>query len=266
MDGVSFKQVDRYALCCVEDFSEELKQALRDNLTRICHGADQASKDRAIYRYPATIKHFWEQRYSKKAWETRIGMLGELLSHVIILKLIPDFDVVSPFFNMEEKSIRKGFDLLLYETSKNNVWITEVKSGGKGKDKTSCTATNALLRLARDDLKKRLAEPELNHWLNAINAARNAIHNKANYRESVLEILELEGDLAEENSATASDNNVFLISALFSDVSQAIVEQTVSKFTTKLVAESVFKTVWVLSLHKGTMEKLEEFLKMEAGH
>ncbi|MNR67308.1 hypothetical protein D3C85_1912340 [compost metagenome] len=72
--------------------------------------------------------------------------------------------------------------------------------------------------------------------------------------------------MAEGKSATASDNNVFLISALFSDVSQAIVEQTVSKFTTKLVAESVFKTVWVLSLHKGTMEKLEEFLKVEAGH
>ncbi len=266
MDGVSFKQVDQYALCCVENFSDELKQALRDNLTRICHGADQASKDRAIYKYPATIKHFWEERYSQKAWETRVGMLGELLSHVIILKLFPDFDVVSPFFNMEEKSIRKGFDLLLYETSKNNVWITEVKSGGRGKDKTSCTATSALLRLARDDLKKRLAEPELNHWLNAINAARNAIHNKAKYRDSVIELLELEGDLAEGNGATASDNNVFLIAALFSDVSQAIAEQTVSKFTTKLVEDSVFKTVWVLSLHKGTMEKLEAFLKTEAGH
>ena len=159
MDGVSFKQVDQYALCCVENFSDELKLALRENLTRICHGADQASKDRAIYKYPATIKHFWNERYSKKPWETRIGMLGELLSHVIILKLFPDFDVVSPFFNMEEKSIRKGFDLLLYETSTNKVWITEVKSGGRGADKTSCSATSAQLRLARDDLKRRLAEP-----------------------------------------------------------------------------------------------------------
>lgn len=264
MDGVSFKQVDQYALCCVENFSNELKLALRENLTRICHGADQASKGRAIYKYPATIKHFWNERYSKKTWETRIGMLGELLSHVIILKLFPNFDVVSPFFNMEEKSIRKGFDLLLYETSTNNVWITEVKSGGRGADKTSCSATSAQLRSARDDLKRRLAEPELNHWLNAINAAKNAIHNKANYRDSVIEILEMEGDLAEEDGASASDNNVFLVSALFSEVSQAIAENTVSNFTTKLVAEAVFKTVWVLSLHKGTMEKLEEFLRQEA--
>ena len=77
MDGVSFKQVDQYDLCCVENFSDELKLTLRENLTRICHGADQASKDRAIYKYPATIKHFWNERYSKKTWGTRIGMLGE---------------------------------------------------------------------------------------------------------------------------------------------------------------------------------------------
>ncbi len=51
----------------------------------------------------------------------------------------------------------------------------------------------------------------------------------------------MEGDLAEEDGASASDNNVFLVSALFSEVSQAIAENTVSNFTTKLVAEAVFK-------------------------
>lgn len=264
MDGVSFKQVDQYALCCIEYLSDELKGTLRENLTRICHGVDQASRDRAIFKYPATLRAFWD-RYSSKPWKTKMGMLGELLSHVVILKLFPDFDVVSPFFNMEEKSIRKGFDLLLYECSKNNVWITEVKSGGLGVDKTPCAATQALLAKARDDLKGRLAEQELNHWQNAINAARNSIHAKADYREAVLEILELEGDMTEENAATASDNNVFLISVLFSDVSQRVAEKTISKFTSDLVSKSVFKTVLVLSLHKGTLERLEDFLRMEAG-
>src|SRR3546814_12296665 len=100
MDGVSFKQVDQYALCCIEHLSEELQGALRDNLTRICHGADQASRDRVMYRYPATLRSFWD-RYSSKTRKTQMGMLGELLSHVVILKLLPDFDVVSPFFNRE---------------------------------------------------------------------------------------------------------------------------------------------------------------------
>lgn len=265
MDGVSFQQIDNYALCCIEHFSDELKAALKDNLTRICHGVDQASRDRAMFKYPATLRAFWD-RYSSKTKKTQIGMLGELLSHVVILKLFPDFDVVSPFFNMEEKSIRKGFDLLLYKSSSNEVWITEVKSGGLAKDKTPCTATRDLLAKARDDLKVRLAEQELNHWQNAINAARSSIHSKADFRESVLEILELEGDMAVENSATAADNNVFLISALFHDVSKRVAKQTISKFTADLTGRAIFKTVLVLSLHKGTLECLEDFLKEEAGH
>src|SRR3546814_6518250 len=101
---------------------------------------------------------------------------------------------------MEEKSIRKGFDLLLYQFSSNNVWITEVKSGGMREGKTPCTATRELLAKARDDLKDRIAEQELNHWKNAVNAARNSIHAKADFRDSVLEILELEGDRTATNS------------------------------------------------------------------
>lgn len=57
---------------------------------------------------------------------------------------------------------------------------------------------------------------------------------------------------------------MFVISALFSDLTQAIAEQTVSKFTRKLLADAVFKAVWVLFLHRGTVEKLEELLRQEA--
>jgi hypothetical protein len=264
MNGVIFKQIDQYALCCIEDFSEELKLALRNNLTRICHGIDQASRDRAIYRYPATLRAFWD-RYSAKPAATKTGMLGELLAHVVILRLFPDFDVISPFFNMEEKSIRKGFDLILYESKKGNVWITEVKSGGIGGGKTPCSATINLLAKARDDLKERLAEQELNHWLNAINAAQKSIQEKTDYKQSVLEILEMEGEMAERNNATAADNNVFLISTLFGDISSRVAEETVSNFTADLVSRSIFKKVLVLSLHKETLQKVESFLKKEAG-
>lgn len=264
MDGVNFKQVDQYALCCIETLSDELKATLRANLTRICHGADQANREQAIFKYAATLRSFWG-RYSSKTHKTKTGMLGELLAHVVILKLFDGFDVVSPFFNMEEKSIRKGFDLILYESSTNDVWITEVKAGGLASNKTSCAATRALLAKARDDLKGRLAEPEMNHWLNAMNAAQKSITDKTGYRESVMEILGMEGDMAVSDSATASDNNVVLISALFNDVSQRVIETTVSDFTRDLIAKPIFKAVLVLSLHKGTLQKLEDFLRAEAG-
>lgn len=265
MDGVSLKQFDEYALCCVEALSDELKAALRDNLSRICHGVEQASQNREMYKYTATIKSFW-CRYSEKTPKTKMGMLGELLSHVIILKLFTQFEVVSPFFNLEEKSIKKGFDILLYDSSQKNVWITEVKSGEIHKNKTTCGTTLDLLSKARDDLKKRLAEQELNHWQNAIHAARIAIKSKADYRDLVIDILETEGDLVVKNSANSQDNNVFLVSTLFSDVTQQVAETTISKFTSELAGKSLFKSIFVLSLHKGTLKKLEDFLKAEAGY
>lgn len=263
MDGVIFKQSGQYAMCCIETFSDDLKETLRANLTRICHGTDQASRSMVVFKYAATLKSFWD-RYSTKDQNTQTGMLGELLAHVVILEMFDDYDVVSPFFNMEEKHIRKGFDLILYQPSSNEVWITEVKSGGAGK-KTSCAASKAMLAKARDDLKGRLAESEMNHWLNAMNAAQKSITDKKSYKESVLAILGMEGDKAYGNSAVASDNNVVLVSALFNDVSHKIMENSIADFTTTLTTNPIFKTVLVLSIHKGTLQKLENFLRAEAG-
>jgi len=165
---------------------------------------------------------------------------------------------------MEEKHIRKGFDLVLYQSASNEVWITEVKSGGAG-EKTSCAATKALLAKARDDLKGRLAESEMNHWLNAVNAAQKSINDKIRYKESVLEILGAEGGKAYCDSAVASDNNVVLVSVLFNDSTKRVEETTISVFTDDLLATPIFKTVFVLSLQKGTLQKLEDFLRTEAG-
>jgi hypothetical protein len=42
-------------------------------------------------------------------------------------------------------------------------------------------------------------------------------------------------------------------------------ETSIADFTTTLTATPIFKTVLVLSLHKGTLQKLEDFLRAEAG-
>ncbi|MCY1442307.1 hypothetical protein D9M71_586720 [compost metagenome] len=105
----------------------------------------------------------------------------------------------------------------------------------------------------------------MNHWLNAMNAAHKSINNKTRYKESVLEILGMEGEKAYGDSAVASDNNVVLVSALFNDAAKRVEETTIVGFTESLLATPIFKTVLVLSLQKGTLQKLEDFLRTEAG-
>ncbi len=264
VDGVFFEEFEQFALCCVENFSDELKESLRQNLSRICYGANQASRERNMYKYAATISAFWE-RYSSKADLTKKGMLGELLSHVIILEMFPRFEVVSPFFNLEERNIKKGFDILLYEKNDKSVWITEVKSGELHAKKDQSATTKDLLVTARDDLKKRLAEQQLNHWQNAIHAARIAINERSDYKDVVIDILESEGDLVVGKKAVSQDNNAFLASALFSDVSSKVAKSALLDFVSDLNGKSLFKSFFILSLHKGTLSKVEDFLKLEAG-
>lgn len=108
MDGVTFKQAGQYAMCCIENLSDELITALRDNLTRICHGADLGSRNMVIFKYEATLKSFWD-RYSTKDLNTRTGMLGELLAHVIILKKTRQFRCGFSILQHGRKAHSKGF-------------------------------------------------------------------------------------------------------------------------------------------------------------
>ena len=54
-------------------------------------------------------------------------MVGELLVHTIFSNYFQDYQSLSPFFNLEENNIKKGFDLVLLKN--NEIWINEVKAG-----------------------------------------------------------------------------------------------------------------------------------------
>lgn len=71
------------------------------------------------------VKEFVKRyKTNKDALEERKkGMIGEILVHVI-LEFEYRFLTVSPFFNMEERSLKKGYDVALLETATNELWIT----------------------------------------------------------------------------------------------------------------------------------------------
>lgn len=262
MEGVNFITKGSFSMCCIEYLSDELKSHIRANLTRVCHGKAKSTRERSAYKYKETLNNFWD-RYESKPEKTRIGILGELLSHLVVLSHIPQMTVVSPLFNLEEKSIKKGFDIVLYDEEENEIWITEVKSGMVHTHGTCCSATSTLLTRAKDDLRKRLNEDEYNHWHNAINAASIAIENSKTYKDAVVSILEDEMELISEKKTTSTDNNVLLVGTLFHDTTTRPLEKTVSDFSNKLASQKIFKKSIVLALQKGTIAKLEEFLKEE---
>lgn len=54
-------------------------------------------------------------------------MIGELLTHLIIKEYFNDFDIAFPFFNKEDRDVKKGFDVIIVNKLDYSRWVTEVK-------------------------------------------------------------------------------------------------------------------------------------------
>ncbi|MFT5594609.1 MAG: hypothetical protein ACI8SR_003000 [Oceanicoccus sp.] len=262
MEGISIRKGEGYYLINVESLSTPIKDAIRKELSGICHGADQANSKSLMYSYKATLDEFLK-RYDSKADTTKIGMIGELLSHILVVAVIDDLTPVSAYFNLEERSIKKGFDILLYSNN-GDLWITEVKSGEIHKGKNSTETTVDLINTACSDLDKRLNENNMNHWMNAKNSALVAVSEESDYKKAVMTILNDEGDLTYKGESTSKDNNVFLISSLFSELPDEIDINRIESVNNKINAKDIFKDKKIISLKKSTFKHVENFLREEA--
>lgn len=257
--GLKIEHDDGYFTCHISALTDEFKDCIRKHLRNICHGTSLASRDLGGYTYKRTIKAF-HSRYTSKSKNIKKGMIGELLTHVIIYEFFDAFEVVSPYFNMEEKSQRKGFDLVLSESQGNRVWITEVKSGSKGADSSADSATSKFLNNAKADLSDRLSRSEPTFWHNAINSINTAVPNCTDYKELIIDILDDELIAASDGCSKSEDNHVILVSVLYNDIAEPFESQTTKIFSESINGKGSFKKVIAVSLQKSTYEKVADFL------
>lgn len=263
IDGVNFERCGDYAICHIEFLSDEIKELIRRNLSTICYGSRISDyADKPFFSYKVTLKSFLE-RYQSKASTTKMGMVAEFLSHILLTELFDEFDVVSAFFNLEEKSIKKGFDLLLYKSLDKSVWITEVKSGNLHKNKTHGQTTRELLNAAKTDLSSRLNAQEKMYWLNAANSVRCSLSGKTDYKEALEEILIDVGSAAAENKATSKDKCVILISNLFEPLDTKISMEAAKDFWETVNKENLFSKSVIFCIQKRTYSQVIAFLESE---
>lgn len=264
IQGVEFQRYEGYAVCHINEISDELKVIVREHLSSICHGSHVSDDlNSSMYNYKSTIGSFLE-RYKKKTDITKKGMIGEFLSHIIITSLFDEYVIASAFFNLEEKSIKKGFDLLLYDTTDSTVWITEVKSGNLHANSTHDQTTSNLLNQAKNDLNKRLNEQETQYWHNAIHHVRASVHDESDYRDALIRILRDDyGCDAATKKSKSQDKNVVLISNLFEPLSTKISITPSETLSKSLSDKKLFSESIVLTIQKATYEKIVEFLQSE---
>ncbi len=104
-----------------EDFEKIIKEEIID----ICCGYCNCS----IYDVPEIANEFLSrvEKDGSKDYKHKIGYIGELLYYVFSKYKLPFLKTINPMMNLEERSFKKGFDMLSVEDG--SIWYSEVKSG-----------------------------------------------------------------------------------------------------------------------------------------
>jgi hypothetical protein len=263
LEGINYYKEKKFSVFRIRELSESIKKSMREQLAEICHGEDYVKTGRRAYNYENTIKEFLK-RYEKKSEKIRIGMIGELLVHLIFYNYFYEYKTVTPFFNMEERSIKKGYDIVLTEVDNPILWITEVKSGNLHSNKNSNQTMNDLIGTANEDLTERLNNENVSLWMEAVNCAKISFDSRNEMKQAVVDVLLDWNDEATDGSYSSHDKNVILAGVLFADMEDEINDENAKKKQNRIETTQTFQQVYVLEIQKATYSKIYDFLKEEA--
>lgn len=262
--GTTLKKTDKYSLFWVSDLSDDLKNAIRIRLSAICHGVGSVALGGEVYCYKNTLKEFLK-RYSEKSDDHQKGMIGELLLHILVLEMLDEeFEVNSPFFNTEERHVKKGFDIVLTKKGENDLWLAESKSGELHSGKNASQTAVDLINAAQSDLYRRLNGDSVSLWLNAINGARLAIAENRDDRAAVIALIQNCGAIATREEMTSDQINVILVGTVFSNLSDLVSEENIKSKYTRVSNAKKFKNVYIIAIQKNTYKAIYDFLESES--
>lgn len=261
IEGIEIVPFEEMCGFYITNFSDALKTRIRDRLVKICRGISDFNFPTIRTSYKGTVKELYN-RIKNKSHETQLGMVGELLTHTLIDFYFPEYLAASAMFNLEESSIKKGFDLVLQK--KGELWINEVKSGEIHKDETHTETIIDLIKDARSDLNERLNNGKTQLWDNAIVHARNCLSNYSDEKQIVESILNTKYEDVLREPKQGKNTNVFLTGVLFHNTNEKVDFDNVLDECKKIKSKQEFKSVFVISIQKSAIDNVIKFLREES--
>lgn len=145
-----------------DDEEQVLKQKLKDLLAIICYGKDEVELETVTLE--ETIEEL-NKRIERKTENQKAGMIGELLFHLKSYEYLEEYSHISVYLNREERSVKKGFDVLLFDGER--VWYSEVKSKENGDNEDITDLHVAKIKEAISDVKEKFKGENKNYWISA---------------------------------------------------------------------------------------------------
>lgn len=250
MEGIVERKNGEITILEVQYLSEDLKKKIQDELVEICHGEYALVSDFDEHSFEATVKepvYYRIPKYKNK----KVGAIGELLLNVL-MREFTDMKVVSPFFNLEERNAKKGFDIIAVD-SNMELWIIESKAGELGKYKNSTNKVRERINAAKNDLDTRLNEHNSQLWLNAMNSVRSALDDTSE-KNTILNILR------DNKSYSSCDKNVVLGGTVFCVFDTKIDLAKIEELYNSILKSKKFSKLKLIAIQKQTYQAIIDFL------
>lgn len=261
MDGITAIASGETAVLVLEHVSSELKDFLKERLAAFCHGSALVAEDADYYSFAGTITEFL-RRYDTKPLATRIGMAGELAIHAMMPSSHPSLSSCAVFFNKEERSIKKGFDLTFHETGTETVWYAEVKSGETHNGETVDDKSSSLLKTAAADIAGKLSQDaQRSRWDAAIIDAGLTLESRA--ATSVKALLRSDSNELVGTNATGKKSVVLAATVLHSPGHCQLSAEAAADVSKKIADSGSFKQTRVLVFQQEELNTIVGFLRAE---
>lgn len=251
MNGVVKIKKGNCDLFEIQNLSDDLKKQIRKQLVEICHGEYALTSNFPDHTFEKTIEELVNHRitYNKNR---KLGMIGELLLNLLIREF-SDMKIVSPFFNLEERSPKKGFDIIAID-SNNILWIIESKAGELGKMKTPTEKIRERINVAKNELSTRLNQDNSQLWLNALNSVRSAMDDTSEKR-TVVNILN-----NNRMSISSKNKNVVLGETVFCKFNSKIDIDELDKLYNSIIKSNKFSNIKLVAIQKETFQAIINYL------
>ncbi|MCG7544366.1 hypothetical protein MHM93_09255 [Pseudoalteromonas sp. MM17-2] len=197
------------------DLTPEIVEQIDQSLVQICEGDSESSLQ--------LVKSNFLRFLESKDYRTRMGAVAEFFVHLYLRQTNLKQEFL--FFNLEEGSIKKGFDGFFSNGAEE--YLVESKSG---LDSTTGISHRNKLKEAFDDISSVIAgdskKSKNNPWKNAYNHASHIdVGSSRSIRKKIKEL----SDLFDNNQfKSASEFNIIPCSSIFitdkwnADISSAI--------------------------------------------
>ena len=194
--------------------------------------------------------------YDSKSDNQKKGLMGELLTHLLFEEVFSNFKVASIFLNKEERSMKKGFDLIFVNTEDSSPWYSEVKSG-------SCNLASvndksiSLLEEAKSGIHSKFISESDYLWISVLTDL-NATIDDISVRNELERLFQLDAtNLPEKKS---SDKRVIIVSVVYESLVEKIDIERIKSLKNAIEGSNLFSKIILFSIQKETYTKIESYL------